>query len=684
MRKLRSLLLLCLLSSIAAAQTTLQPGTPVERELTTGQVHEFTVTLEENNFVQLVVEQRGIDVIVKVFSPSGKSLGDFDSPNGNDGPENVSFVAVAAGNYRVTVAPLEPKDGNAGRYQIKIVEVRQATEQELKTTKNFEATKAKGLALLAEIEATIPQIKSPQTRIRSQFQAAQLLWDIDEKRASKLLADAMAGFKDYVSSIDPADLMFNQSPVWQLRQELVTALAARDPDAALNFLQATSQVFDGVIDRGERSRLESSIELMVADQAIRNNPKRALQIARQNLKRGYSPQLINTLAQLRNQNPEMAAELANEIVSKISDEKFLQKPEASFVAMNLIQLARDAGFRQQRANGDTTPPIVSEDKINELIRKMFDESTGFSPPARAQFEDASTNTVLNMLHSLRSLSSQIDSIVPGGMAAVEKKIAELSADPGRVMPHVAYALANSSDLSPESIAKMPAEVREQFYIQLANTEAGKGNAARAKQVIEEHVTNPYQKRQALLNVEQQQILQAISKGKGEEALRALGGFRNSRERAQQLAQIASLLGPGLKRAAALSLLEQARGMISPSLQAQDGDQMYALFEIARAFSRYDAKRAFEIMDPLIDQFNDLCGAARMLDGFGMEFYDGEELNFLNGNQLASIAGQMSNVLGALAVINFDRAKSTTDRLRAPEVRLKIYLDIAQQTIKAAK
>jgi hypothetical protein len=45
---------------------------------------------------------------------------------------------------------------------------------------------------------------------------------------------------------------------------------------------------------------------------------------------------------------------------------------------------------------------------------------------------------------------------------------------------------------------------------------------------------------------------------------------------------------------------------------------------------------------------------------------------------------MSNVLGALAVINFDRAKSTTDRLRAPEVRLKIYLDIAQQTIKAAK
>jgi len=38
-------------------------------------------------------------------------------------------------------------------------------------------------------------------------------------------------------------------------------------------------------------------------------------------------------------------------------------------------------------------------------------------------------------------------------------------------------------------------------------------------------------------------------------------------------------------------------------------------------------------------------------------------------------------LGSLALINFDRAKASSDKLRLPEVRLHVYLQIAQQTIK---
>ena len=42
--------------------------------------------------------------------------------------------------------------------------------------------------------------------------------------------------------------------------------------------------------------------------------------------------------------------------------------------------------------------------------------------------------------------------------------------------------------------------------------------------------------------------------------------------------------------------------------------MTALLEFARAFSNYDVKRSFEIVDPLIDQFNEICEAARKLEG----------------------------------------------------------------------
>ena len=102
------LILICLVpSKWAKAQTdSLQQGIPIERVLARGQSHSFTINLEQDQFLQFVVDQHGIDVIVRVFSPEGKSLGEFDSPNGTEGPENVSLVSVTAGVYRIEVAPL--------------------------------------------------------------------------------------------------------------------------------------------------------------------------------------------------------------------------------------------------------------------------------------------------------------------------------------------------------------------------------------------------------------------------------------------------------------------------------------------------------------------------------------------------------------------------------------------------
>ena len=110
--------------------------------------------------------------------------------------------------------------------------------------------------------------------------------------------------------------------------------------------------------------------------------------------------------------------------------------------------------------------------------------------------------------------------------------------------------------------------------------------------------------------------------------------------------------------------------------------MTALLELARAFVRYDAKRAFEITDPLVDQTNEICAAARTLEGFGPEYFQNDELDMQNGNNVANVVTQISSALGTLAITNFERAKSMADRLRLPEVRLRAYLDIAQQTIQA--
>ena len=108
--------------------------------------------------------------------------------------------------------------------------------------------------------------------------------------------------------------------------------------------------------------------------------------------------------------------------------------------------------------------------------------------------------------------------------------------------------------------------------------------------------------------------------------------------------------------------------------------MIALLEIARAYSNYDSKHSFEIIAPLIDQFNDICTAARSLQGFGVEYFQNDELDVRGEGSLAQLAEQFSGVLGDLALVNFDRAKAETDKLRLPEVRLHVYLQIAQVSI----
>jgi hypothetical protein len=700
MAKLRALLaasfhVCCLLTTTALAQDqTLQLGTPIQRELGARQSHVFSVKLEENTFIQLVVEQRGIDVIVKVSSPDGKNLGDYDSPNGADGPENVSFVAVTPGTYRITVAPLnQDQAAGKGEYQIKIIELREATEQELKTSKNLEVVKAKGIALLSEVEGLTQEIRSPQTRIRSQLQAAQMLSEVDEKRSAKYLTDAAASLKELLATVDPGsqEYMNDHSGIWQLRHEILQILAARDPDAAISFLQSTKLPGDPYGNRREQEVQENALELSIADQIVAKDPKRAVEIVRQKLKSSYSPNLINTVGSLRHKNPELAAELAGEIAGKLLQEKLLKKPEAAGLTVSLLHACRSQHRTYQSfpRNGEPVvdKPLLSDELCRDLFQKSLEDALSFTPPAHNVYTQE-REAAWNLLNGLQQVGPELNNVVNGGLASVEKKLSELAVAVNpyhATIQQVHVKIGNGPvDVALEAIEKAPEEMKEQLYLQLANTAASSGDSTRAKQIINDHISNPYQRRSALANLEQQEMYQAMSRGKVEDALRAISTLRTPRERANMLMQIARQIGPGQKRAAALNLLEQARSMLGPGIQAQDQDQMNALLELIKAFSRYDAKRAFEIVDPLVDQFNEICAAARTLEGFGIEYYKNEELELQNGNNLANLTNQMSGTLGTLAITNFERAKSTSDRLRLPEVRLRAYLEIAQQTIQGAK
>ena len=681
----------CFLITTTKAQDQLQPGTPIERGVGPGQVQNFTLTLEENQFAQLVVNQRGIDVVVRVANPAGKSLGEFDSPNGDNGPENVSFVAATAGNYQISVALLNDNANTPnGRFEIRIVEIRQATEQELNTSKNLEVVKAKGLDLIGEIEGLLPEINSPRMRIMTQVQLAQLLWSTDEKRASKFLNDAVLGVKEFIAGVDPNGDQYEQTygAIWQLRWEVLRVLNEHDPEAALSFLHSTKAPLNPYGSEREMADQERNMELAIANQIAARDPKRAYQIARQSLKNGYSSDVISAVYTLRQKSPELATEFATELANKLLDEKLLKTPQAAGVMVSLLTACNQRPLRMQNQNRPAAPsaPLLSDQTCHDLLQKTLQDAMSFQLPARNNYTPE-RDAAWQMLSGLRSFTADLDAASAGTSAAVEKKLAELTnaSNPYQETYQALQTKADNGnvDAALESIQKAPEEIRDQLYNQLANNLSAKGDSARARQILE-NLKNPYERRNALRNLEQQELYRTVGGGKVEEALRAVATLKTPRERANMLMQMIRQIGPGQKRANAMNLLEQARALLAPGAQAQDQEQMNVLFELARAFSRYDTKRAFEILDPLVDQLNDICTAAHTLDGFGMNFYNDDELDLQNGNTVANLVVQMSSALGSLAITNFERTKITTDRLRLPEVRLRAYLDIAQQTIQGTK
>ncbi|MFN0280180.1 MAG: CHAT domain-containing protein [Pyrinomonadaceae bacterium] len=116
------------------AQSDIRPlalGQPIERELKGGEVHSYSLTMQAGQFLNVVVEQKGIDVAVILFDSNNKNLSEIDGPNGSQGPESLFIIIETTGNYRVDVRSLE-KTAPAGRYEAKLVELRLATEKDKK------------------------------------------------------------------------------------------------------------------------------------------------------------------------------------------------------------------------------------------------------------------------------------------------------------------------------------------------------------------------------------------------------------------------------------------------------------------------------------------------------------------------------------------------------------------------
>lgn len=129
---------LIILSAFGFAQNsqTIKSGFTIERELGETDKHIYELNLNKGEMLNFVVEQRGIDLTLRVYSADGKRIDYVDSPNEREGDEPFKMVSPDGGRYRIEVSRLwQDRTQTTGKYLVKPVEIRRATEAEIKSAR---------------------------------------------------------------------------------------------------------------------------------------------------------------------------------------------------------------------------------------------------------------------------------------------------------------------------------------------------------------------------------------------------------------------------------------------------------------------------------------------------------------------------------------------------------------------
>ncbi len=102
----------------------------IKRELKGGERHQYQVVVGEGQYLHLMVEQMGIDVVLAFNGPDGGELLRLDTPNGERGSESLSYIAARAGNYQLAISSLND-NAQIGVYKVQVKELRRAQSNDI-------------------------------------------------------------------------------------------------------------------------------------------------------------------------------------------------------------------------------------------------------------------------------------------------------------------------------------------------------------------------------------------------------------------------------------------------------------------------------------------------------------------------------------------------------------------------
>ncbi|MBX7221501.1 MAG: CHAT domain-containing protein [Blastocatellia bacterium] len=102
-------------------------GKTVEHSLQPGESRQFPISMAKDQYLNLLVEQKGANVTVILTGPEGKELQTVNSVAGKTGTEQLLFISEVEGTYRIDIKSLEK---TTGAFALTLKALRPATPQD--------------------------------------------------------------------------------------------------------------------------------------------------------------------------------------------------------------------------------------------------------------------------------------------------------------------------------------------------------------------------------------------------------------------------------------------------------------------------------------------------------------------------------------------------------------------------
>jgi hypothetical protein len=522
------------------------------------------------------------------------------------------------------------------------------------------ALKKSAIDLLASIAGQVDTLRSPENRARIGSNAAEALWEHDEKRARTLFAAVGEDIRTGFAAADPEPETHKHTILvfWQLRSDTLGRIAKHDPELAIEFLRATRLPEDEQLPY-QTSDTEAALELRLAAQAAAKNPDLAVKLGRESLEKGFSSDLLIVLSTLQSKDKAAALGFYQAVIDKLKSADMVEGALASHFALTLAQQFQ--------------PPQADERVYRELIGMLLSAVLA-SGCGKAQSDESP-----QICYEIRSIYPKFERYY-GQRAASLKSWTQDDGDdasPSQRWWEQINELTEKGTVDEilAFVEKNPDSKYQLSDVAVRKAEAA-GDYARARQIATDLV-GEYSRKALLAQIVDDEKKSLVNPEDPVSVQQMLSTFRTDEQRVEFLVEMAVRIS-NKNRGAALALIDRVRQIVDSFKPGQR--QFAGQIGLAMFYSSLKSRRGFEIMETLMPKMNELVAASAALDGFERNYLSEGEWNMTGEGAVGGLLTALSRNVGYFAWLDFDRSVTLASQLERPELRLMAQLKIAQSAL----